>query len=119
MKIDTEIFSEAFHTALRKCCDSKPTSLMWNVIHADGTEAWTAWCDHMKKGLAGKEFSGLAMIASTARQLNEDMDPWILARKKDSRERHDWAGGVWVLKLAGEIMDEEDWKGACSFLIDD
>lgn len=119
MKIDTEIFSEAFHTALRKCCDSKPTSLMWQIIHTGDNEAWAAWCDHMKKVLVGKEFSDLAMVAATARKINADMNPWSVARKEDRHDTHDWIGALWVIKLAGEIMDEEDWKGACSLLIDD
>lgn len=37
----------ALHTALRKCCDSTPTSLAWNLINID--EASKAWGEYLDK----------------------------------------------------------------------
>lgn len=34
---------EALHTALRKCCDSKESSYLWNVIHLLD-ETWGLFC---------------------------------------------------------------------------
>lgn len=32
------------HTALRKCCDSRESAYLWNVIHLLD-ETWTAFCE--------------------------------------------------------------------------
>ena len=39
------------HTALRKTCDSKPTSLLYNVIHLCPDDDWSGFLDRLWEGL--------------------------------------------------------------------
>lgn len=61
------------HTALRKCCDSKPTTVVWNLIQLRvyGVEnGWEDYLQYLSEGLTGREFSSREDLANTIKQLS-------------------------------------------------
>lgn len=122
MKIDPEIFSEGFHTALRKACDSKPTSAMWNACHAVHHDAWGLWASAMVASLKGVEFVDLDELAELANRANEDMDVHSVMDGfvvPDPMDEHQIRTGIFTIKNIGELMEPGDWRGAVAYLGDE
>lgn len=92
----------ATHTALRKVCDSSPTSLAWNLINLEGiTPAW-------------KEY--LEILWSIIKALKKKPDDYgpILKQASESLE---WGNhGQACLKLTFRFFDDGDWSGMAAFL---
>lgn len=47
LAVDRESLGEALHTALRKCCDSHPTSLVWNLVYIMDNDVWGEYLEHV------------------------------------------------------------------------
>ena len=50
MKLNQENLGPALHTALRKACDSSPTSAAWNCINAIKATPWKSFLKHVVAG---------------------------------------------------------------------
>ena len=92
------------HTALRKCCDSTPTSIAWNAVHLLGP-TWATYCSRCSE--AGAVTGEALLKVFEEHGLNTD------DREKDPK-------GEWyarsILDMAFEQFDEGDWDGMASYL---
>jgi hypothetical protein len=48
MKFNDPDLGVALHTALRKCCDSSPTSAAWNLLYELKGDQWTELLDTIR-----------------------------------------------------------------------
>ena len=111
--VDRECLGEALHTALRKCCDSDPTSIMWNLIQLRDGGVWDEYLDHVWLELevqkrTGKDWAGALRKASLAfeRAICEEG----LNRKLNMNF-------VVIMDIVFNQFDDGDWKGYASFLV--
>lgn len=91
-------FSEALHTALRKCCDSTPTSIAWNAIYLLPKGVWGKYVTHMEGSISGTK--------DLAEQVKKASFKFYLYGSH---------GGN-ILRCAFEEFSKEDWEGYSSFL---
>lgn len=101
--IDAENVGESFHTALRKACDSKPTSAMWNAIHVVKPETYGVYCDAIMVAVHGKQFWTLGEFAHAVKTA------WLAVPYFGKVE-------LALLHCIGEMMDVIDWQGASDFM---
>lgn len=99
----------AFHTALRKSCDSSPTSAAWNFMRAFTDKDWERFTPrlHTAVRMAAGETSHEAFSAVVAARM-KDMDHMAF---------HDH-GYLWKA-FCGVLasMNPEDWEAACSYFV--
>lgn len=95
-----ENLGEALHSALRKLCDSKPTSLAWNLIHVLPGEIWGSYLDHVH-----------------ARLKDAPADRRALVLRKASLD-WDYSGtpAKATLHCTFEMFDEIDWTAYAGYL---
>ena len=87
------------HTALRKACDSTPTSLVWNIINII-KQGWLDYLDLIRSGwcqVTTKQ-DAIALLKMSAEEL-----------KWGSPERA-------TLKIAFGYFCESDWEGFAAYL---
>lgn len=97
--VDRHCLGECLHVALRKGCDSKPTSLAWNIINILDREAWGSYLDAVWAGLA---------TCQAAREI-----PAML--KRVGCDLTGGNAGRNALRLAFEFFDDLDWRGYASY----
>lgn len=103
---------EPLHAALRKCCDSIPTSAAWNAIHILGG-AWKWYLDGLLPKL--KEAKIPAEVVIAARDTANEYS----ARSKNERKiPKDIHTEVMVLCLIFKMFDLGDWHGFVSFIVE-
>ena len=98
------------HTALRKHCDSNPTSIAWNLIYVSVDGGWwTKWLEHLSKALRKdrlkittlRDFTQIISKASISEDLNICFD-W-----------YDFSGNeryvAIAMKCALQLFDRDDW----------
>lgn len=102
------MWGEALHTALRKACDSTPTTIAWNLINT----LEDPWNDY------------LAVLKDQLLNLykDKDIELWQALKiaslmwdcyKYEGNTRHIAIS----LKCAFELFEYEDWEGFASYLI--
>ncbi len=113
------------HTALRKVCDSKITSSVYNMVHLVEVkpEKYDPWrylgqlvADRLNKG----EKPVSALKAAHAELEDKFLDLWLEGRRKDYDqpcEPPDDAR-LWMhaLSCAMHCFSPEDWEGMASYL---
>jgi hypothetical protein len=101
-----EELGEYLHTALRKLCDSTPTSLMWNVINIEVfNPAWdhyltAAWVELGKIKKKSEIGGALKKAAETLRDFVGEGQLYI----------HQ------VMHCGFELFTDDDWESMGSFL---
>lgn len=99
--IERDDLGPLIHTALRKCCDSSESSLVYNVIHlCIGTEnnGWGSYLD-----LAWAELD------------NANRPLWECAKRAGAALEYGNAERN-ALRLSMALMSQSDWEGAVAFL---
>jgi hypothetical protein len=98
---------EALHTALRKCCDSKPTSLLYNVVSLcnnpdNDKNGWHGYLRHAFPLLATATTheQGIAALKQAA----------ILLDRKGP-----WSSESNALVLSMSLLDDTDWSGMLAY----
>jgi hypothetical protein len=111
--IDKEYLSEALHVALRKACDSKPTSLMWNLIYLADGEEWELYLDHVYVQLivacTKDEPLPLALKAASLSFSNA-----LHASRRTQKINHHV---VTCWDITFEMMSTADWEGYAAYLL--
>ncbi len=107
--VNTESFGELFHTALRKLCETKPTSLLYNIIRIVPNETWVAFIAALvpritEKGPFIESGHFAAVVGTEWRRLD--------APKGESTSA--W----YALADAGSFLSLEDWRNATGYLWD-
>jgi len=111
--IEHDNVAEAMHTALRKCCDSAPTSLLWNLIHLSKS-AWSLYLDYIWVPL------------KVAEAMNQEPF-WKSLKKVSLRFREDAKTPnnkvnlheIVCFDIIFEMFSDEDWQGFASYLTKD
>lgn len=101
------------HTALRKCCDSRPTSLAWNVVSLVGP-AWTYYCQLVTKQLLAGEYP-----VQAASKAAIDLDGAFAARHEEGMEWLRQVDGPCQLQVLIFILEEFsdlDWECFVSYI---
>ena len=134
---------ELIHVALRKICDSRPTSFWYNVIHALPAPLWNMMCQRgvtqlavvQKDGKATARKFGLALKKAWTQTLDEGQ--WIRVDNGSARVNYDLAEKGWppladelTLKQLEEVRDkaklaylalnyleEADWRNMLGFAL--
>lgn len=96
------------HTALRKCCDSKESSYLWNIIHLlDPT--WTAFCKAVVE--AG------ATTGEELKKVAEDVSSWWPPGDIDRKVESHYARTIFRIALEDFGEDDEgEWAGFACYL---
>lgn len=116
------------HTALRKACDSKITSSVYNMIHLVDIkpEKYDPWrflgklvADRLNEGAEPVQALGMAHTEWERRFL----DFWLEGRKRDSDQpsapSDDARTWMYALSSAMHCFSDSDWKGMAAFLGDE
>lgn len=83
------------HTALRKCCDSEPTSLVYNLISIEAFDE--AWLQYLGEVIALGEPVTVPKLKAAVKALE-----WGNAERN-------------VLKLSLQAFSDDDWAGFIAF----
>lgn len=102
------------HTALRKCCDSKPTSALWNLIYVCD-DGWGWYLEQFHKRLKKAETEEgvirAAKKAATCTDLSTAEGEYEVV---PDGMRHEVYGLLCVMAM----FDEHDWAGFISFIVE-
>lgn len=101
--IDKSAIGAALHTALRKCCDSDATSLLYNVVGLRDK----GWLDYCHLALVEIEKEDPKDLVGYSRCL------WMAADHLEWGDRERAA-----LKLSMAHLDQQDWEGMAAYLVD-
>lgn len=99
--IEREYLGEAIHTAMRKICDSNPSSLVYNIIHlciSNKENGWSEYLDNVWDELG-----------------NESQSLWVCAKRAGERLAFGNSERT-ALRLSMALMSKDDWEGAVAFL---
>jgi len=100
LKIERDQLGECIHTALRKCCDSTPTTIAWNLI---GLKAFdSVW----------KEYIDLAW--EELKRCNSNNAWGGLKRASEKIAYGNYCRSS--LRETFKLFSENDWNGMASFL---
>jgi hypothetical protein len=128
--VDRECLGEALHTALRKCCDSSPTTLVWNLVHIMNDDIWSRYLDHVSLELEVADRAQAAQdkgnptplecweaLKSASLGFNKALENKLFGGRghHPDADKIDWPS-VHCLCLSFEFFDDNDWKGFAAFL---
>lgn len=121
------------HTALRKNCDSSPTSILWNLIAIDTDKGiWSPYIEHLHTELLKryKLIKNEADLVNVIRVLSNGDDenryPGIEVEKYGLNfedDEYDWyqhkdneyhMAMIWHSTF--KLFDKQDWEGYCYYL---
>ncbi len=105
--INKTMWSEALHTALRKACDSTPSSIAWNLICVLEGDAWAKYCEFIEK-LVPELYKTLP-LDEALKQASKKWDCY--AYSGDTRHI------TIALHCTFELFEDSDWEGFASFLV--
>jgi hypothetical protein len=91
------------HTALRKLCDSRPTSIAWNIIHL-APATWTSFSDAVAEAKARDGADVLKVYKAF------EMDGPAWNRGGDSLY------AVQIFRMAFDDFTWDDWNGMAAYL---
>src|SRR3989337_1359689 len=104
--IQIEDLGNALHTALRKCCDSHPTTIAWNAIEAMPNSSWEIYLEGLLPLLeaAPKPMTAPQIGEIVSRYSKSDRWPWYKDRNRL----------MIILYQSFTLFDEDDWIGYIS-----
>ena len=134
--IERESFGEALHVALRKVCDSAPTSAAWNCVHLMPNSVWGEYLDaawpwitgkskakevwqRLKAGSAAFDRERISMDDVAASKLIRTLPEKETAGRSPSEilaERAQWAV---LFSCILRTFDDTDWRNFASYLTDE
>lgn len=107
----------ALHTALRKACDSKPTSAMWNLIYVCDN-GWLWYLEQFFKRLQkAKTHDGVidaAKRAASCTSMTASEAEYTKIPSEPEGIRHE----VYSLICVLDLFDERDWEGFVAYLVE-
>lgn len=96
-------WAEALHVALRKACDSTPSSIAWNAIYLLEKKAWPNYLDHVKANVVNPK--DIDDLESQVKRASIKWRPYGLGH------------GAVILHCAFEIFSDSDWGGYVSYMV--
>lgn len=113
---DRQDFGMLIHTALRKVCDSKITSIAYNLIHACDQE-WILFLDVLYDNLEKHKAQNLVnAVREVVRKMQpiEDLDPLCERPERELVKEID-KNLFTALVLTMNEFDLEDWERALAY----
>jgi len=112
------------HTALRKACDSKITSCVYNLIHLidikpQKFDPWRFLGQLVADKLNAGEKPAAALRAAHKEFEDKFLDVFHDAKKKDEVAPDDVRTWMYALSSAMHCFSKQDWEGMASYLGDD
>lgn len=111
LKLTSDDLAEALHVALRKCCDSTPTSMLWNLIYIMDNGIWEKYLDFVFMKIKIAEETGMpyweALKAASkgfSNELYKTRDPKI--------EGH----SVTLMDMCFREFTDNDWQGYAEYI---
>ena len=111
LEVDRECLGECLHAALRKCCDSKPTTLLWNVVGLLDEKVWELYLDHIWVALQVADKTGVK-LAEALKEASLSFEDAVSGQKRRDFPSHHFYVFVGTL----ELLSAEDWQGYAAFL---
>lgn len=112
MKVEYDEFGRAIHTAMRKACDSDPTTILYNLIQALPDGAWVAFSRYVAGRVKKKRpRSTVALVAAVQSEWLDAYDNVLREGMRDHRVE------FYLLSKLAEPCDEGDWRGMCAYLV--
>ena len=102
---------EALHVALRKCCDSTPTTMLWNLIYIMDNGMWAAYLDHVYLKIKIAEETGTPYweaLKTASKSFNNE----IYQTRDPKIEGH----SVTLMDMCFREFSEWDWKGYAEYI---
>jgi len=91
------------HTNLRKFCDSRPTSLAYNLVHLDScNEAWYGYLDAVWAKLKESDKPACEILKECAHDEDGSLQWGDSARN--------------ALRIAFDCFDDGDWVGMAAYI---
>lgn len=114
MKLNQENLGPALHTALRKACDSNPTSAAWNCINMLKAKPWKLYLKHVIAGFEDFENPGPPAKEYEIRK------EWVDKLREVSLSWEPYREGSEAMTLfcIFECFSKNDWHGFASWLPD-
>lgn len=111
LHLERDDIPEALHVALRKLCDSTPTSILWNLIYIMDQGIWGKYLDYVYTKIKIAEGTGqeywLALKEASLGFENE-----MYRRREPKIEGH----SLCLMNICFEQFEEFDWKGYAGFI---
>jgi hypothetical protein len=111
LRLTRDDLPEALHVALRKCCDSEPTSMLWNLIYIMDSSMWEKYLDHVFMKVKIAEETGTpyweAIKAASKGFSNE-----IYKTRDPKIEGH----CLTLMDMCFREFSELDWKGYAEYI---
>lgn len=111
LNISRESLAEALHVALRKCCDSNPTSILWNLIHLMDEGTWEKYLDHAWIAFQiadGTDEQYWQALRRASLAFNDQIH-----RQRISKLDHH---SITIMDIVFEQFTDRDWQGFAAYL---
>jgi len=98
------ICRQAFHTALRKACDSYWTSVAWNAIYLLDENEWNRYNEWLLLCISGVHSFGSKEVWSF---IKESSLSWRAHKRNYASV---------ILEICFKNFEEYDWRGYCNYV---
>lgn len=109
--VNRETLPEALHVALRKICDSNPTSILWNLIYKLEKRTWPLYLDHVWAAIekGDPKSKPWEVLRAASKSWEREM---VMSGKREKLDHH----GATIMDILFGMFTAEDWKAYASFL---
>ena len=97
------------HTALRKCCESSPTSAAWNIIHVLDQKTWRSFLAAMVGSKTGADLKDRFETWA-------DKTAWTIEAALSKEEKHEARSISVTFRCILHCFTDDDWNGFAGFL---
>ena len=111
----SETLGECLHTALRKGCDSKATSIAHTMIKLSNGALWNLYLETVKDQIV--QIDNIKDLPKILKEVSTELfeDAYLKAQHKDKSLEENW-DYFWVLKYSFDLFSDSDWEGYVSYL---
>lgn len=114
----------ALHTALRKLCDSKPTSCAYNLVHLICNlqitpfkfDAWRAYGELVAYRINAGDKPMIAARKTAAELVDSFLEMCTVAKQDKECEPDNCRTALYSLTCILDCFDEKDWKSFIGYL---
>lgn len=110
MKIKSDCLGEALHTALRKGCDSTPTSIAYNAVYLLKSDIWKDYLKYLT------EYQCDAGIPLWENVKNASLKYHMNRKLIEKYRTHDQMPMLVILKCSFEMFSDGDWEGYTCYI---
>jgi hypothetical protein len=114
IKIEEDYLGMCLHTALRKLCDSAPTSIMWNVFDLLPRPIWSWYLDELWSKLKDVESKEVALKIIKEVSLDGFID--YDKRRAMGENTMQWMN---LMQCSFKLFSDGDWEGYTYWLFEE